>query len=54
MAIAQIHGLIGALTPLWAGEAEVVRSYWISPARSTETDLLWLKRQCFKEFWARA
>jgi hypothetical protein len=38
-------------TPLWAGEAEVVRTYWTSPKRSIETDLLWLKRQCFKEFW---
>jgi hypothetical protein len=42
---------IDTATPLWAGEAEVVRSYWISPARSIESDLLWLKRQCFKEFW---
>ena len=46
-----LRRVIGIATPLWAGEAEVVRSYWISPARSTETDLLWLKRQCFKEFW---
>jgi hypothetical protein len=38
-------------TPLWAGEAEVVRTYWTSPRRTTHTDLLWLERQCFKEFW---
>lgn len=50
-------GLSGKLThlidisaPLWAGEAEVVRTYWDSPVRSLETDLLWLRRQCFKEF----
>jgi hypothetical protein len=46
-----LRRLIETATPLWAGEAEVVRSYWISPARCLETDLLWLKRQCFKEFW---
>src|SRR5438105_2531187 len=37
--------------PLWAGEAEVVTSYWSSPKRTRDTDLLWLRRQCFKEFW---
>jgi hypothetical protein len=46
-----IQRLIAAATPLWAGEAEVVRTYWTSPLRSLETDLLWLQRQCFKEFW---
>ncbi len=51
MSIANIQRLINACTPLWAGEAEVVRSYWTSPRRSLQTDLLWLKRQCFKEFW---
>ena len=43
--------VIDIATPLWAGEAEVVRTYWTSPRRSIETDLLWLRRQCFKEFW---
>src|SRR5688500_5664082 len=47
----QIRRLVEAATPLWAGEAEVVRTYWTSPKRSLETDLLWLRRQCFKEFW---
>lgn len=51
MSIANIQRLINALTPLWAGEAEVVRTYWSSPRRTIETDLLWLRRQCFKEFW---
>ncbi len=46
-----IQRLIAAATPLWAGEAEVVRTYWTSRLRSLETDLLWLQRQCFKEFW---
>lgn len=48
---AQVDRLIKTAAPLWAGEAEVVRSYWTSPQRSLTTDRLWLKRQCFKEFW---
>ena len=37
--------------PLWAGEAEVVRTYWRCDRRSAATDLQWLARQSFKEFW---
>jgi len=51
MSIANIQRLINALTPLWAGEAEVVRTYWTSPKRTVQTDILWMRRQCFKEFW---
>jgi hypothetical protein len=51
MTTANIRRLIAAATPLWAGEAEVVRTYWTSPRRNLETDLAWLARQCFKEFW---
>jgi hypothetical protein len=47
----RIRSLIGLAAPLWAGEAEVVRSYWSSAKRTRDTDLLWLRRQCFKEFW---
>lgn len=47
---ANLISLIEASAPLWAGEAEVVRTYWDSPIRTRETDLLWLRRQCFKEF----
>ena len=47
----QLRKLIDAITPLFAGEAEVVRSYWTSPVRSRETDLRWLRYQCRKEFW---
>ena len=43
--------LISVAAPFWAGEAEVARTYFSSPARTRETDLLWLSRQCFKEFW---
>lgn len=45
-----LHRLISSSAPLWAGEAEVVRTYWDSPVRTLETDLLWLRRQCSKEF----
>ncbi len=47
---ASLRNLISSSAPLWAGEAEVVRTYWDSPARSRETDLLWMRRQCSKEF----
>ena len=43
--------LVAANAPLWAGEAEIIRTYWDWPGRSRETDLRWLERQCHKEFW---
>ena len=43
--------LIESNAPYWEGEAEVVRTYWHSPKRSTETDKLWLIRQMYKELW---
>ena len=45
-----LQGLIDAATPYWAGEAEVVRTYWTWGQRTRESDRLWLARQCFKEF----
>ncbi len=48
---ANVRRLVDVAAPLWAGEAEVVRTYWGSPKRTPQTDLLWLARQCFKEFW---
>jgi hypothetical protein len=51
MSAANIRHLIGVAAPLWAGEAEVVSTYWSSPKRTRESDLLWLRRQAFKEFW---
>jgi hypothetical protein len=51
MTAANIRRLIGVAAPLWAGEAEVVSTYWSSPKRTRDTDLLWLRRQSFKEFW---
>ncbi|HUZ74869.1 MAG TPA: hypothetical protein VMU87_17935 [Stellaceae bacterium] len=48
---AQIERLVAAAAHYWAGEAEVVRTYWTAPLRRAATDLRWLERQCFKEFW---
>jgi hypothetical protein len=42
--------LIVTAAPLFAGEAEVVRSYWEGRVRTIETDLRWLEMQVFKEF----
>ena len=49
-ASAALRDLISASATLWAGEAEVVRTYWDSPVRSHAADLLWMRRQCSKEF----
>jgi hypothetical protein len=46
-----LRRLVNLAAPYWAGEAEVVWTYFQSPQRSKETDLLWLRRQCFKEIW---
>jgi hypothetical protein len=48
---ANLARLIDLAAPYWAGEAEVVRTYWSAPIRTRETDCRWLARQCFKEFW---
>lgn len=45
-----LRRLIEANAPLWAGEAEIVRTYWSAPIRTRETDKLWLKYQCWKEY----
>lgn len=36
------------VAPMWAGEAEIVRAYFVRP-RTTEMDLRWLRAQAFKE-----
>lgn len=48
---AEFRELVAANAPLWAGEAEVFRTYWDWPGRNRESDLCWLARQCHKEFW---
>ena len=49
-ASANLERLIAVSAPYWAGEAEVVHTYWDSPLRTVQTDLDWLRRQCIKEF----
>lgn len=46
-----LQRLVEIAAPYWAGEAEVVWTYFQSPQRTKETDLMWLRRQCFKEIW---
>jgi hypothetical protein len=48
---AGLRALISANEPLWAGEAEVFRTYWDWPGRTRSTDLRWLARQCYKELF---
>jgi hypothetical protein len=45
-----LRRLIDLNTPLWAGEAEIVRTYWTSRIRTVETDKRWIRLQCWKEF----
>lgn len=47
----QLAALIAANAPLWAGEAEVFRTYWDWSRRSRASDLRWLARQCWKELF---
>lgn len=47
---ANLRRLIDAAAPYWAGEAEVVGTYWTWKRRTRETDRRWLARQCYKEF----
>ncbi len=52
MAISEdLRRLVVLSAPYWAGESEIVRAYFHGSARTTESDLLWLRRQCFKELW---
>ena len=48
---ANLRCLVEAVAPLFAGEAEVFRTYWDSPLRTAETDKLWIRRQARKEVW---
>jgi hypothetical protein len=43
--------LVDANAPLWAGEAEVFRTYWDWDGRTRATDRQWLARQCHKELF---
>ncbi len=48
---AHLRRLIDRDALLWAGEAEIFRTYWTSDQRTREGDRRWLARQCFKEIW---
>ena len=47
----QLKSLVDSVAPLFAGEAEVFRTYWTWSGRTNETDRLWLLRQARKEVW---
>jgi hypothetical protein len=47
----RLRRLIGLSAPLWAGEAEVARTYFNWDKRTPATDRKWLAHQCFKEFF---
>ena len=40
----QLKSLVDSVAPLFAGEAEVFRTYWRWSGRTNETDRLWLLR----------
>ena len=46
-----LKDVIDAAMPLFAGEAEVVRTYFDWSGRTPETDRKWIAHQCFKEFY---
>ncbi|MBT5047916.1 MAG: hypothetical protein HOM58_05385 [Rhodospirillaceae bacterium] len=46
-----IRDVVDVATPLFAGEAEVVRTYFDWSGRTAETDRKWIGHQCFKEFY---
>ena len=44
----QMDSVIATAASYWAGEAEVVREYFLQP-RTTDRDLQWLRAQAYKE-----
>ena len=46
-----LRDVIDVAMPLFAGEAEVVRSYFDWTDRTAGTDRKWISHQCFKEFY---
>ena len=47
---ANLDELVGIASPYWAGEYEVVHTFFSQP-RSKEQHIRWLRAQCWKEFW---
>lgn len=48
----RLRRVIDANARLWAGEAEVFRTYWTWEGRTRDTDRQWLAYQCYKEVWS--
>ena len=46
----QMAHLVDLATPGWAGEAEIVRTYW-QMLRTRDRDVLWIGAQAYKETW---
>lgn len=47
---ARLDELVAIASPYWAGEYEVVHTFFSKP-RSKEEHIRWLRAQCWKEFW---
>jgi hypothetical protein len=47
---ARLDELVAIASPYWAGEYEVVRTFFSQP-RTKEEHIRWLRAQCWKEFW---
>jgi hypothetical protein len=47
---ARLDELVAIAAPYWAGEYEVVQTFFSRP-RSKEEHIRWLRAQCWKEFW---
>jgi hypothetical protein len=47
---AKLDELVAIASPYWAGEFEVVRTFFSQP-RSKEEHIRWLRAQCWKEFF---
>lgn len=47
---ARLDELVAIASPYWAGEYEVVHTFFSEP-RSKQEHIRWLRAQCWKEFW---
>jgi len=47
---ARLDELVAAASPYWAGEHEVVQTFF-SRRRTQQEHIRWLRAQCWKEFW---
>ena len=49
---ARLDELVAVASPYWAGEHEVVQTFF-SRLHTKEEHIRWLRAQCWKEFWGR-